>query len=175
MNNELGLVQVYTGDGKGKTTASIGLAIRAVGRGFKVLMIQFMKGDTEYGEINAAKDIEGFDIVQFGTPDFVDKENPKQIDIDEAQKALAFAKDKFEEGKYDIIILDEVNVALEWNLIKVEDVVKLVKEKPEKLELILTGRYAKPEIIELADLVSEVKEVKHPYQKGTMARDGVEH
>ena len=171
----LGLVQVYTGNGKGKTTSAIGLAIRAVGHGYKVLMIQFMKGQIDYGEIIAAKKIDGFDIKQFGRPDFVDKANPDPEDIRLAQEGLAYASKMMQSDEYDIIILDEVNVAVEWNLVKPEEVVAAVKARRPGLEIIMTGRHAPPSFKDIADLISEIKEVKHPYQKGILARDGVEH
>ncbi len=173
--SSLGLVQVYTGTGKGKTTAALGLGLRAIGKGFKVIMIQFMKGDIEYGEITAARRIDGFVIEQYGRPDFVDKENPDKIDIEFAQKALKRAKEVIQKKKYDIVILDEVNVAIDWKLISVNEVLEIIKNKPKNIELILTGRYAHPKVLERADLVTEMLEIKHPYQKGILARDGIEH
>ncbi|MCK5560935.1 MAG: cob(I)yrinic acid a,c-diamide adenosyltransferase [Thermoplasmata archaeon] len=170
-----GLVQVYTGTGKGKTTAALGLALRAVGKGLKVYMIQFMKGDIEYGEITTAKKMENFEIIQIGRPEFVDKSNPAEIDIELANKALEHAKEIITGGDYDIVILDEINVALDWKLIELEKVIDLIKSKPEHIELVLTGRYAPQEIIEVADLVTEMQEIKHPYNDGVEARDGIEH
>ena len=171
----LGMVHVYTGNGKGKTTASLGLGMRAAGHGFRVLMIQFMKGDIKYGELEAAKHIPGFEIMQFGRPDFVDKKNPAQIDIDLAKKGLEHARKVVKEGNIDLLILDEIIVAVEWNLITAKDVVKLVKSRPEDMEIVLTGRYAPPEFIELADTVTEMTEIKHPFTDGVMARKGVEY
>lgn len=173
--NKLGLVQIYTGEGKGKTTAALGLGLRAVGKGFNVYMIQFMKGDIDYGEILSTKNIVGFTIEQFGRSDFVDRKNPEEIDIGFAKKALERAQEILLEKKCDILILDEVNVALDWKLIELNDIINLIKNKPKKIELILTGRYADPKLIELADLVTEMKEIKHPYHKGILARDGIEH
>lgn len=170
-----GLVQVYTGAGKGKTTAALGLALRAVGKGLKVYMIQFMKGDIEYGEITTAKSMENFEIIQIGRSEFVDKNNPAEIDIELANKALEHAKEIIASGDYDIVILDEINVALDWKLIDLEKVIDLIKSKPEHIELVLTGRYAPQEIIEVADLVTEMQEIKHPYNDGVEARDGIEH
>ena len=173
-----GLVQLYTGDGKGKTTAALGQALRAVGHGFKVYMIQFMKGDIEYGEIKALKAIKSirtFEIVQMGRPEFVDRENPAQIDIELANKALEHSFEIVTSGKYDMVILDEINVALDWGLIELSDVMDLIKKKPDNVELILTGRYAPIELIKAADLVTEMKEVKHPYNRGVKAREGIEH
>jgi cob(I)alamin adenosyltransferase len=175
VTNSLGLVQIYTGTGKGKTTAALGLGLRALGKGFKVFMLQFMKGDIEYGEVTSVRNLDGFDIEQFGRPDFVDKNNPAQVDIDWAQKGLARVKEVISQNKYDIIILDEINVAIDWNLIKLEDIIELITNKPKHMELILTGRYAHPKLIELADLVTDMRELKHPYQEGVLARDGIEH
>ncbi|MFX0168249.1 MAG: cob(I)yrinic acid a,c-diamide adenosyltransferase [Candidatus Hodarchaeota archaeon] len=169
-----GLVQLYTGNGKGKTTAALGLGLRAAGHGFKVYMIQFMKGQINYGELEAVKHIPNFTIRQFGRPDFVDKSKPDPQDVEFARAALAHAKSIIEEGKVDFLILDEVNVALDFGLISTEETIKLIKSRPPTMELILTGRYAPPALIELADLVSEIKEIKHPYQKGIPARKGVE-
>ncbi len=177
MNEEekacLGMIHVITGDGKGKTTAALGIGMRAVGRGLKVCMIQFMKG-YEYGEIAAAKGLGGFDIVQFGRAEFVNKDNPEEVDIKEAVKALERAKEAVNSGKYDIVILDEVNVALDFGLIGLDSVLGLVRGKPKNLELVLTGRNAGQELVDLADYVSEVREIKHPYRKGIGARKGIE-
>ncbi len=168
------MVQVYTGRGKGKTTAALGLGLRAAGHGFEVYMIQFMKGQINYGELEAVKHIPNFTIRQFGRPDFVDKANPDPVDIKLAREALDHARDIINEGKVDFLILDEVNVALDFRLVTDQEVLALIKSRPPQMELILTGRYAPPAILEIADLVSEVKEIKHPYQKGIAARKGVE-
>lgn len=170
---EKGYIHVYTGPGKGKTTAALGLGLRAAGAGFKVYMIQFMKG-RRYSELDAIENLPNFTIVQHGRDEFVNKENPEQIDVDLAQEGFAHAKDVIKNGKYDMVILDEINVAIDFNLINLEDVIKLVEDKPEKLELILTGRYAHPEIMKIADLVTEMLEIKHPYQQGVEARKGVD-
>jgi len=170
---EKGYIHVYTGSGKGKTTASLGLGLRATGAGFKVYMIQFMKG-RRYSELDAIENLPNFTVVQYGRDEFVNKDNPEQIDIDLAQDGFAHAKDAIRNGKYDIIILDEINVAIDFNLINLEDIIKLVEGKPEKLELILTGRYAHPEIMKIADLVTEMLEIRHPYQQGIEARKGVD-
>lgn len=168
-----GLIHVYTGNGKGKTTAAIGLGVRAAGDGLKVLMIQFMKG-RRYSELDALQQIKNFTVVQFGRDEFVSKEKPAQIDIDLAKKGLAFAQDVIHKRTYDVVILDEMNVALEYHLISLQDVLQLLKEKPESLELVLTGRYASPDIIKHADVVSEILEIKHPYQKGVLSRKGID-
>lgn len=170
-----GLVQVYTGDGKGKTTAAIGLAMRALGNGLKVYMIQFMKGQMFYGELKIAQmHSPDFVIKQCGRPDFVNPKNPDSIDIKMANEAIEYARNILKKGEYDIVILDEINVALNFGLIKLEDVIDLIKNKPSHVELILTGRYAHPQVIELADLVTEMKQVKHYYERGVEAREGIE-
>ena len=168
-----GYIHVYTGDGKGKTTAAIGLGIRAAGAGFKVHMIQFMKG-RRYSELDGLEKIDNFTVSQHGRDEFVNKENPEQIDIDLAQEGFSKAKELMKKDKYDMIILDEINVAVDFNLISLEDVLKLIDEKPEKLELVLTGRYANPEFVKIADYASEVLEIKHPYHEGVEARKGVD-
>lgn len=171
-----GLVQVYTGDGKGKTTAALGLALRACGQGLKSYVIQFMKGEIYYGELGAAKELpdDCLTITQMGRPDFVSKENPEPIDVELAHKALELAREVMEAGRHDILILDEVNVALDFGLIPTDDVLKLIDAKPSGMELILTGRYAPKAVIDRADLVTEMKEIKHPYERGIPARVGIE-
>ena len=170
-----GMVQIYTGDGKGKTTAALGLALRASGHGMKVYMIQFMKGDINYGELLAAKDLPNLNIVQFGKPTFVNKDDPAKEDIELAQLGLDHAKVIIEEGEYDIVILDELNVAIDFKLVSVEDVIKLLESKPKHLEIIITGRNAKKEIIDRADLVTNMRKIKHYYDQGVSARKGFEH
>jgi cob(I)alamin adenosyltransferase len=168
------MIQVYTGNGKGKTTASLGLALRASGQKKKVMMIQFMKGKVNYGELKSAKLLPGFTIKQFGRPTFVDKKNPAPADIKGAQEALDFAAKTIGSGKYDIIILDELNVALDFKLIPLDEVLLMLAWVPRDLELVITGRNAHPKVVKLADLVSEVREVKHYYQQGVQARGGIE-
>jgi len=166
-----GYVHVYTGNGKGKTTSAIGLGIRAAGAGLKVHMLQFMKG-RKYSELNTLDDIKNFTYSQHGRDEFVNKDSPEKIDIDMAQEGLKCAKKLIKSNKYDMIILDEINVAVDFKLIALEDVLKLIREKPEKLELVLTGRYANPKIVESADYVTEMLEIMHPYKKGVQARKG---
>lgn len=169
-----GYVQVYTGGGKGKTTAALGLAFRAVGHGFKTCIIQFMKGQ-DYGELQAAKKLAPYiTIEQFGKKTFVHIEQPGEEDIRMAREGLRRAKEVMASGEYDILVLDEINVALYYRLLPLEEVINVIKSKPENLELILTGRYAPQEIIELADLVTEMREVKHYYRRGVRAREGIE-
>jgi cob(I)alamin adenosyltransferase len=171
---KLGLVQVYTGDGKGKTTAALGAALRACGHGLRVLMIQFMKGSGEYGEVKIAAKIPGFTLHQSGLPTFVDREAPGEEDRRLAREGWRKAWEALRSGSYDVIILDEINVAADYGLVPLDDVVRFIEEKPREVELILTGRGARPEIIERADLVSEVRMVRHPYERGVAARRGVE-
>jgi cob(I)alamin adenosyltransferase len=169
------MIQVYTGDGKGKTTASLGLALRAAGHGWHVLMIQFMKGDPTYGEITAAKKLANLEIVQSGLPTFVEKGNPSPEDLRLARQGLDLARQALSRKRYQMMILDEINVAIDYDLLPLKDVLELVKSCPPELELVLTGRHSPAELIELADLVSEVKEVKHPYLKGIVSREGIDY
>jgi cob(I)alamin adenosyltransferase len=168
-----GYIHVYTGPGKGKTTSAIGLGARTAGAGMKVHMIQFMKG-RRYSELESIDKIPNFSFVQHGRDEFVNKENPEKIDIDLAQKGFSHAKDVIKKGTYDMVILDEINVAVDFNLIDVHEVIKLIEEKPEGLELVLTGRYAHPELTRCADYVTEMLEIKHPYQQGVEARKGID-
>ncbi|MEM2975799.1 MAG: cob(I)yrinic acid a,c-diamide adenosyltransferase [Candidatus Bathyarchaeia archaeon] len=172
---EKGLVQVYTGDGKGKTTAAFGLALRAIGRGLKIYIIQFIKGGFDYGELYIADKLPNLTLKAFGQGKFITDVPASPKDIKLAEEALALAEEVVNSGEYDIVILDEINVALHLRLIDVERIVKLVKNKPSHVELVLTGRYAPKEIIEIADLVTEMKEIKHPYMKGVPPRKGIEH
>jgi len=175
MASQRGLIQVYTGTGKGKTTAALGQAMRAAGQGLKVYIIQFMKGWPYYGELDTVGHHPNITLKQFGRPDYVDKEKPEPIDIRMAEEALEHAREVVTGGEYSLVILDEINVALEWKLITLDSVLDLLDQKPENVELILTGRYAHPEIIARADLVTEMHEIKHPYQKGVISRRGIEY
>jgi cob(I)alamin adenosyltransferase len=169
------VLEVYTGDGKGKTTAALGLALRATGHGWNVLVIQFMKGNPDYGEIIAARGVKGLTVVQTGLPTFVEKGNPSPEDLAEAQRGAALAREALASRKYRMVILDEVNVAVDYGLVKLDDALALIDACPENVELVFTGRGAKQAVIDRADLVSEVKEVKHPYQKGIVNRVGIDH
>jgi cob(I)alamin adenosyltransferase len=172
---ENGLVQVYTGNGKGKTTAAFGLALRAVGRGLKVYVIQFIKGGFDYGELYVVDKLPNLKLKAFGRGKFITEKPAGKEDVKLAEEALALAEAVVRSGKYDIVILDEINVALHLGLIKTEKVLELMKNRPKHVELILTGRYAPNEIIEVADLVTEMREVKHPFNKGYQARKGIEY
>jgi len=170
-----GLVIVITGSGKGKTTAAFGQALRAIGQGYKVFVMQFMKG-RKYGEFIAAeKYLPHLTIRMSGLDSFVMRDNPAAIDIELAQKGLNEAKKAIKSGKYDMVILDEINVALDFKLIALTEVIELIKNKPANLDLILTGRYASKKIIKLADTVSEVLDVKHHYNSGIKDRAGIEY
>jgi cob(I)alamin adenosyltransferase len=170
-----GLVQVITGGGKGKTTAAFGLGLRAVGHGLRVHAVQFMKGDTRYGEFASVTYLPGFTVQRFGTGGLVDMNNPSAADKAEAASGLIHARDAMTSGRYEVLILDEVNVAIAWKLVPVEDVLALIRDKPANLELVLTGRYADPQLIEAADYVTQLGQVKHPYQKGILARQGIDY
>ncbi|MEM2355558.1 MAG: cob(I)yrinic acid a,c-diamide adenosyltransferase [Candidatus Bathyarchaeia archaeon] len=172
---EKGLVQVYTGDGKGKTSAAFGLALRAVGRGLKVYIVQFIKGGFDYGELYVVDKLPNLTLKAFGRGRFVTQKPPDKVDVVLAEEAFDLAKKVVESGEYDVVILDEVNVALSLNLISLEKVLELIKNKPKHVELVLTGRYAPNEIIEAADLVTEMREIKHPYRKGCLARKGIDY
>ena len=172
---EEGLVQVYTGDGKGKTTAAFGLALRALGRGLKVYIIQFIKGGFDYGELYIVSKLPNLKLKAFGRGKFVTERPAEKEDVKLAEEALALAEKVVKGGEYDIVVLDEINVALNLKLIKTERVVELAKNKPRHVELVLTGRYAPKKIVEIADLVTEMKEIKHPFSKGQPARKGIEY
>jgi cob(I)alamin adenosyltransferase len=170
-----GFVQIYTGNGKGKSTAAIGLAIRAAGFGLKTYIAQFMK-EYPYNELNSLKYLsEWIEIEQFGGDEFVYKKQlPGEEELAKAKNGLQTAKEKMLSGEYDLIILDEAIVAIYFKLIKTEELIDFIKQKPKNVELILTGRYCPEELIELADLVTEMREIKHYYQKGIKSRKGIE-
>ncbi len=170
-----GLVQVYTGCGKGKTTAALGQVLRAVGKGHKAIIIQFMKGQIKYGELTSIKELSGAEIEQYGRPDFVDKKDPAKIDIELAEKGLSRAKEVISSGEYDMVVLDEMNIALDYKLLEEKEVLDMIKNRPMHVEIILTGRYAPPAVVDIADLLTVMSEVKHPYMKGIEAREGIEY
>ncbi|MBS4044164.1 MAG: cob(I)yrinic acid a,c-diamide adenosyltransferase [Chitinophagaceae bacterium] len=175
--DEKGLTIIYTGKGKGKTTAALGIALRATGYEKKTCMIQFIKGSWHYGEMYSSKRLEPeFEMVAIGKgfvgiiDDKISKEEHERI----AKEAIKISTEKIQSGKYDIIILDEINYAINLGLVKLEDVISLIKSKPKNLDLVLTGNYAKDEIVELADLVTEMREIKHPFQHGIKAKKGID-
>lgn len=170
-----GYVQVYTGNGKGKTTAALGLAVRAAGHGLRVFILQFMKGWIDYGELEGVRMLAPYvDLRQAGRDAFVDPKNPDPEDVRLAREGWEVAKDIILGRKADIVILDEINCAMHFGLLPVADVLNVVRGKPDGMELILTGRGAPPEILEAADLVTEMRAVKHYFDKGVDARVGVE-
>ena len=174
MSLQRGCVQVYTGNGKGKTTAALGLALRAVGRGMRVCFFQFIKGGGPYGEHLAAERLAPFmTIIQTGRPGWV---NTKDITEDRrlAQEALCRAGDILTSGEFDIVICDEINGAVGFGLIDVEQVLELISRRPHAVELVLTGRNAHERVIEAADLVTEMRDIKHYYNAGVPARTGIE-
>jgi cob(I)alamin adenosyltransferase len=170
-----GYIQVYTGNGKGKTTAALGLALRAAGHGFRTYFGQFLKGQ-DYGELSAVKELSPLiTIEQFGRKGFIHvTENPDKEDIERAQIGLQKCYEMMRSRDCRIIVLDEINVAVHFNLFSEKDIHDFLDEKPEETEVILTGRYAPESFIERADLVTEMKEVKHYYKKGIQARRGIE-
>ena len=169
-----GYIQIYTGNGKGKTTAAFGLALRAAGAGLKVFIGQFIKGKL-YHEIEIINKCPGdITVKQYGLGCFIVNE-PTDDDIKAARNGLAEIKKIIKENKYDLVVLDEVNIALYYNLFKVDELIEILNNRPEKLEVVLTGRYAPQKLIEYADLVTEMKEIKHYYNKGIDARKGIEY
>jgi cob(I)alamin adenosyltransferase len=168
-----GYVQVYTGDGKGKTTAALGLAFRAAGAGLKVLMAQFVKGRS-CSELNAiARFSDLITLKQYGRECFI-RHTPAPEDIRAAREGLAEVRKSITSGEYNVVILDEANIAVHYGLFSVEDLLEIIDLKPEDVELIITGRYANRKIVEKAGLVTEMKEVKHYYNRGVAARKGIE-
>lgn len=169
-----GLVLVITGNGKGKTTSALGQALRAIGHGYRVCMLQFMKGKS-YGEVLAAeKYLPNFKIFQYGLDSFVMRNNPAPIDVELARQGLEMARRLIRSKEYDMVILDEINVAVDFKLIPLEEVLEMVRTKPPELDLVMTGRYAPQELRDLADTVSEVMEIKHHYAAGIKSREGIE-
>ena len=170
-----GLVQIFTGDGKGKTTAALGTVMRALGHGLRVYIVFFMKGDYLYGERNILNKLPNVTITSFGDDSFVYPKNVKPEQIDQASQALLAARQAMLSGNYDIVILDEVIVAAAFQLVPVDDLIQLIKDKPRNVELILTGRRADPRLVQAADLVTEMVSIKHPYDEGIPARMGIEY
>ncbi|BDQ31877.1 cob(I)alamin adenosyltransferase [Nitrosopumilus zosterae] len=172
-----GLIIVYTGKGKGKTTAALGIALRAVGYEKRICMIQFIKGSWHYGEMDSSKRLEPeFEMVAVGKGfvGIIDDKSSKEEHKEIANEAIKISNEKIQSGKYDIVILDEINYAVNLGLIPVNDVLNLIKSKPQEVDLVLTGNYAKDEVINLADLVTEMREIKHPFQKGIKAKKGID-
>ncbi len=173
-----GLIVVYTGPGKGKTTAALGAAFRAVGQGMRVLMVQFIKGSWHYGELDAAKAMgdDKFQILPMGRGFVkIGLEKPDAEDVRLVQQAWEFAREKIASGEHDLVILDEINYAISYKMLDAGVVAEELSRKPEMVHVILTGRNAHPSITEIADLVTEMREVKHPYQKGILAQRGIDY
>jgi len=173
MKLDKGYVQIYTGDGKGKTTAAIGLALRAAGAGMKVFIAQFLKAKPSTEFIPLANLNDSITSAQYGR-DCLIRKTPTEEDKTRARQGLAESRQALISGKYDLVILDEANVAVWFNLISVDDLLDLIKDKPSHVELVFTGRKADPRLIEAADLVTEMKEIKHYYTQGVPARYGIE-
>ena len=169
------MVEIFTGNGKGKTSAALGTVLRALGHGLQVHIVYFMKGRYPYGEQKVLSQLPNVSFSRFGQDYFVDPANIKGKERGQAKKALEEAYKAMTSGKYDLIVLDEVNLAAAWGLISVDDVIELIQKRPQNVELILTGRYADPRLIELADLVTEMVEIKHPYRKGVLSRKGIDY
>lgn len=172
-----GIVIVYTGNGKGKTTASLGVALRAIGQGLRVCMVQFIKGEWHYGELNSIKKLEpDFELIVAGKGfiGIIDDDHAFEEHIRAAKTALDIVEQKISLDTFDIIILDEINYALHLGVLQLADVMKILQSRPKHLSLILTGNHACEEIITLADLVTEMKEIKHPYKKGIKAKRGID-
>ena len=170
-----GLIQVFTGNGKGKTSAALGSILRATGHGLKVFIVFFMKGKYPYGEFSSLPKLPNVEVASFGLRCLIDPDNINPEEIEQAEQALKTARQAMLSGKYDMVVLDEVNVAVYFKLIRPDDVIELIEEKPPDVELILTGRYAETAFIERADLVTEMVKIKHPYDKGVKARKGIEY
>jgi len=170
-----GLVQIFTGNGKGKTSAALGAVIRALGHGLRVYFVYFMKGDYPYGERHILSKLPNVKIASFGQKGFVDPANIKPEEKEQARLALAAAREAMLSSSFDLIVLDEINIAVAWKLIELDEVVKLISDKPPHVELILTGRQADAKLIKSADLVTEMVKIKHPYDKGIKARKGIDY
>jgi cob(I)alamin adenosyltransferase len=172
-----GLVIVYTGNGKGKTTAALGMALRAIGYNHKICMIQFIKGSWPYGEMESAKRLKPeleWVVSGKGFVGIIDDKSPREDHQKIAIEAIQISKEKIQSAKYDIVILDEINYAINLGLVSIKDVLALINSKPANLNLVLTGNHAKNEIIEVADLVTEMKEIKHPFKSGIKAKKGID-
>ena len=175
--SQKGLVIVYTGGGKGKTSAALGLVLRAVGYNHKVCMVQFVKGSWHYGELDSAKRLAPeFEMITAGKGfvGILDDKSPREEHVKAANDTLVISREKIMSGKFDVVILDEINYAIQLELLKLDDVIDLIKSKPAELDLVLTGNHATKEVIELADLVTEMKEIKHPFKSGLKAKKGID-
>jgi cob(I)alamin adenosyltransferase len=170
-----GLVQIFTGDGKGKTSAAIGAAVRALGQGLRVYIGFFMKGGYPSGERSILSRLDNVTVESFGTGGFVDRADIKPEEKEQAKRGLAAAHKALLSGNYDLVVLDELNVAVAWGLVELDEVLKLIDARPGGVELIITGRQADSKLIKAADLVTEMLKIKHPYDEGVKARKGIEY
>ncbi len=171
-----GLVSIFTGDGKGKTTAAIGTVVRAAGHGLRTFIVFFMKGENfVHGEINILSKMPNVTLARFGQNGWVDNDNVKPEHKEQAMLALAAAREAMLSGNYDLVVLDEINIAIDYELIELDEVIKLVNDKPQNVELILTGRNIDTKLVKMADLVTEMLMIKHPYARGIKARRGIDY
>lgn len=169
------MIQVYTGDGKGKTTAALGLALRAIGHGLKVAVLQFLKDDPEYGEFKARTQLDNFELYQVGRNDFVNFKQPDKIDLELAAAGWAQAKELISAGQHQIIILDEFTFVLKYNLLNAQEIYEFLSEYKNTCEIVITGRYAPAELVAMAELVTDMHNVKHYFDKGIETRKGIDH
>ncbi len=170
---DFGLIHVYMGDGKGKTTSALGLVLRMAGCGGRIAIIQFMKG-WSYSEVRGLAFLPGVKLIQTGRPDYIYPGEIDPLDFAEAERGFAAAFEAIMSGGYDLVVLDEINVALSFGLISLEKTLKLLKNKPLHVEIVLTGRTPPSELVELADLVTDMREIKHPFSRGILARKGID-
>lgn len=168
------MVHLYYGDGKGKTTAAMGLALRAAGAGLKVGIIQFMKG-YPYSEVSLLNSIDGIFLVQTGRPDYIYKGKHLKVDVEEAERGLATAYEFALDQKMDLVILDEISVAIDYGLLSERAVLDFIDKRPEKLEIVITGRYPSESFFSRADYITEMVSHRHPYEKGILSREGIDH
>jgi len=174
----MGLLIIYTGNGKGKTSAAMGTAFRAVGQGLKVMMVQFIKGSWHYGELDSAKMIpeDRFEIVPMGRGFVkIGTETPDPQDVEMVRRCWEFGKEKMMSGRYELMVFDEINYAIHYGMLPVDEVAETLAKRPDSVHAILTGRNAHPKLVELADLVTEMKEIKHPFEKGILAARGIDY
>lgn len=177
---KLGYIQVYTGNGKGKTTASLGLCLRALGRNWKVLLVMFTKGGNNYGELISFKKLspeinDNLTVVQAGLDRIVYKDNSNDDDAKAIQNGWKVVKEAVKNNSYNLIIMDEANIAIDLGLLDINDVIETLKNKPKEMEIVLTGRNARQEIIDIAHLVSKIEPIKHYWDIGVVAREGIEY
>jgi cob(I)alamin adenosyltransferase len=174
----LGLLIIYTGNGKGKTSAAMGTAFRAVGQGLRVMMVQFIKGSWHYGELDTAKMIpeDRFQIVPMGRGFVkVGTEQPDPQDVEMVRRCWEFGKEKMMSGQHELMVFDEINYAINYGMLSADDVAESLARRPDSVHVILTGRNAHPKLVEMADLVTEMKEIKHPFEKGILAARGIDY